>query len=248
MTIAEKKQEILQLIEQLHKGPSRAPSPGGGLEPPAKLLDKRIARRREELSSLRDQRQRTALHLLEERLLAVCDTLDRRISRIEQVLENQQARGAAPQPSGGALGTEIASDLSDMQPDTGMFSALPQAVHAAAPPPRTVEAEHTLSGKIEEGVLTDILQFISTNDKTGVFVTVSASGKTQVYFREGQIYHCAAGDITGENALFVAMSVEQGRFYFDETQDIPDEKTIDGNTQFLILEALRQIDESRGGE
>ncbi|MBW2277166.1 MAG: DUF4388 domain-containing protein, partial [Deltaproteobacteria bacterium] len=213
--------EILRLIEQLNQGPDRAPSSGRSDQPPAKLLDKRISRRREELSGLRDQRQQTALHLLEERLLAVCDTLDKRINKIEQLLEKRPATAAPERTVGGGMGTEIAGDLSAMQPDTGM---------------------------LQGGVLTDILQFISTNDKTGVFVTVSEGDETQVYFREGQIYHCEAGDVTGDNALFVAMAIEHGRFYFDETDEIPDDKTIDGNTQFLILEALRQIDESRGGE
>ncbi len=34
----------------------------------------------------------------------------------------------------------------------------------------------------------------------------------------------------------------------NDLEELPDEKTIDGNTQFLILEALRQIDEDKGGE
>ena len=48
--------------------------------------------------------------------------------------------------------------------------------------------------------------------------------------------------------LQAAMATKDGKFHFDETEDISDEITIDENTPFLILEALRQIDESRGGQ
>ena len=67
--------------------------------------------------------------------------------------------------------------------------------------------------------------------------------KIELYFRDGELFHAKSNDLEGQSAFFAAMASLKGRFYFDETGQIPTEKTIDGNTQFLILEALRQIDE-----
>jgi hypothetical protein len=61
--------------------------------------------------------------------------------------------------------------------------------------------------------------------------------------------HAEGAGMSGESAFFAAFATTKGRYSFHQTTDITTQKTIDGNTQFLILEALRRIDEeSPGGE
>lgn len=257
MTIAEKKHEILKLIEQLQ--PGSAPSRSAPQREPtisSRSLSNRISRRKQELSEIRGRREQLGLALLEERVLAICQALEQRIAHIEEILDKRSTAIGPGAPRQRRTGTEIAESSLDMEPDIGQlgaldFSAIEGEEQDSRPPKAQAGSRddgHSLSGTIEEGVLADILQFVSTNSKTGAFVVSSRGQQMHLYFSEGQICHAEAGEMTGENALFAAMAAEDGRFHFDETENIPDEITIDGNTQFLILEALRQIDESRGGE
>lgn len=105
------------------------------------------------------------------------------------------------------------------------------------------EGRYALQGHVQGQLLADVLQLISSNAMTGVFVVESDGASNRMYFDEGQICHAEGEGLSGESALFAALAFEHGRYYFQETSDLPEEKTIESNTQFLILEALRQIDE-----
>jgi hypothetical protein len=120
---------------------------------------------------------------------------------------------------------------------------------APAPQPATGSTsrfeQSTLSGTIREGLLADMLQMVSSNMMTGVFTTESNGTEIRLYFNEGEVCHGEGEGLVADNAFFAAMAMEKGRFYFTETDDLPGERTISSKTQFLILEALRQIDESK---
>lgn len=107
--------------------------------------------------------------------------------------------------------------------------------------------DHLLGGVVNDSVLPDLLQMLSSNQLTGVFVAEDARMKVELYFNGGEMYHATAGETVGESALFAAFGFEGGRFYFLESDQLAGERTIQANTQFLILEALRQIDEKQGG-
>jgi hypothetical protein len=126
-----------------------------------------------------------------------------------------------------------------------MGHALEPAGQTGRPPKREDPRldESTISGRIREGFLADILQMISSNILSGVFTVHANGSEIRLYVREGEVFHGDGPDLSGEGAFFAAMSVEEGRFFFNETKVLPKERTISGKTQFLILEALRQIDE-----
>lgn len=105
------------------------------------------------------------------------------------------------------------------------------------------EVEHTISGELRGQLMPDMLQLVSSNALTGVFVVRSGGTENRLYLEEGQICHAEGPGLEGESAFFASMAAEEGRYYFEETTDLPDKRTITGNTQFLILEALRKIDE-----
>ncbi|RLB48381.1 MAG: hypothetical protein DRJ42_23330 [Deltaproteobacteria bacterium] len=107
-------------------------------------------------------------------------------------------------------------------------------------------ANCALRGRITESLLPDLLQMVTSNRWTGVFVLNNETLECRLYFDDGQACHAEAPDVTGEGAFFVALALEEGEYAFMETPAHP-EKTINSNTQFLILEALRQIDEAKGG-
>jgi len=245
--IAEKKEQILQLIEKLNPESKRSTSrQSGGTAILKHPMSDRLAWRRQKLAELRERREKTGLDLLEARMLKTCQMLEERITRIERVIglgNPQPAAQNAPD------GTDFAPMSKPMQPSvhneastSNVPPVRPATLHA---PAAKKERVYTLSGVIQEGVLADILQLLSSNKKTGTF-TVEADGKrVEMFFRDGHLYHAACEDIRGQSAFFVAMALENGTFCFEEDDQLPEEVSIDGNTQFMILEALRQIDEER---
>ena len=100
------------------------------------------------------------------------------------------------------------------------------------------------SGMIEGQLLSDMLQLVSSNSLSGMFVVENEDGETRLFFEEGKIFHAVAPDLEGELAFFAAFGADHGRYYFTELDDMPEERTINASTQLLILEALRQIDEN----
>jgi hypothetical protein len=93
-------------------------------------------------------------------------------------------------------------------------------------------------------MVADMLQTVSSNGMSGVFVVEIEGEQTELYFDEGRMCHAQSGDLVGEQAFFAAFGAQAGRYFFRETTELPEAKTIDASTQLLILEALRQIDES----
>ena len=68
-------------------------------------------------------------------------------------------------------------------------------------------------------------------------------GKCSLYVDEGKICHAENGPMIGEDAFFAAFAAERGRYYFTETTELPADRTVSAGTQFLVLEALRRMDE-----
>jgi hypothetical protein len=105
---------------------------------------------------------------------------------------------------------------------------------------------HTFSGLIQGQMLSDMLQLVSSNTMSGVFTVENETGRFVLHFSEGRIVHAEGLDLMGEEAFFAAFGFESGAYTFRETEDLSEKKTIESGTQYLILEALRRIDESRG--
>jgi hypothetical protein len=245
MNIAEKKAQILKLIEKLNpESPQSAPRQTKESAILKHPLSDRLARRRQELAELKERREKTGLDLLEARMLRTCQMLEERIARIERIIgvgdRQKDARLAPDAP----YGTELAPESTTMQPSVQTAAKSQPGRPVALPAPTAgKERTYTLSGVIQEGVLADILQLLSSNKKTGAFTADADGKKVEMYFRDGNLYHATCEDISGQSAFFVGMALENGTFCFEETDQLPDEVSIDGNTQFMILEALRQIDE-----
>lgn len=116
-------------------------------------------------------------------------------------------------------------------------------VPQALPPAEQVPGQ-TFGGVIQGDILSDMLQLVSGNAMSGVFTVKNGSSSINLYCDEGKICHAAGEGLSGEGAVFAAFAFTEGTYAFRQTPDLPEERTITANTQFLILEALRKIDES----
>jgi hypothetical protein len=111
-------------------------------------------------------------------------------------------------------------------------------------PPTAQSDEYTFSGLIQGQMLSDMLQLVSSNNMSGKFVVQDGPRSSTLFFEQGRVSHAVSGSLTGEQAFFAAFAFEAGTYHFLESSEPPPERTVNSSTQFLILEALRQIDES----
>jgi predicted regulator of Ras-like GTPase activity (Roadblock/LC7/MglB family) len=94
--------------------------------------------------------------------------------------------------------------------------------------------------------LTDVIQLKGHNKYTGCITVVYDNSDGVIYFADGEIIHAVQGNTTGEEAIYQIIKWPGGSF------DIHPELTstvctIHYRTDFLLMEALRRLDEERAG-
>jgi hypothetical protein len=175
---------------------------------------------------------------------ASTERLDMRRRELAEIKQRRQ-RLAAIKPDNRVLELLHLLDgrvagIEELLREGGVASSSAQA--QLAPP------DSTFGGILKEGLLADMLQFASSNHMTGVFTVDDGEGtEVHFYFDEGEIVHAEGPDAVGESAVFTGMAFMSGSYYFRETDELPEERTIESKTQFLILESLRRVDEDRAG-
>jgi hypothetical protein len=230
-SVAQSKEEILQLIAALAPGASAGPAAPAPAAARLELQRWREAFYRDAVAD----RLTSLCTLLEERL----DALAGEVMAAPLPAEAPRERPAAAAPAAAAPSMEAWSDRPP-PPAAPPPADAPPALAAAAP--RAV-ADASLSGRILEGVLSDILQMLSANLRTGRFIITGAEGAAQLWYEDGEITHAVAGDLTGEAAFFAAIANLSGTFAFVDGGAPPPARSINNKTQFLILEGLRKMDE-----
>jgi len=261
MNITKKKEEILRLVEQLSPGRSGSAPLSRNIQSRQRhWVNERIQERQQRLREVKSRREQMGLDLLEDRLLSICETLEERIFKIEQMVSDNHKGSNSQEYPDPFAGMDVAKPNSSVRPAQASRSTAP-SVNSMLPDIMASEVQpavskgqepvsrkvHSLGGLIQEGIVADVLQLVSSNGKTGVFTLEQGDKRIDLYFDEGSLCHAQTDGMEGQSAFFAAMALEEGQFYFDESDAIPEERTIDGNTQFMILEALRQIDEEKGG-
>jgi hypothetical protein len=230
--IADRKAEILRLIKRVssedHLLPAANPDPGP--VPPRLEAPPKKPRQKKPQPLHKPTKRETHLHqeltrIQKQRRQLEGGLVDDLVHKLYRGLEDRVAtleKSVAAQAGGG----------------NGAPAQAPQ-------PPAPGTLDFVLGGKIQEGLMADILQLVSSNILSGVFTVDHLETTLKLYFKDGEICHAQGDGLSGESAVFAALALDDGQFYFEETEDLPEERTIENKTQFLILEALRQIDEER---
>lgn len=94
--------------------------------------------------------------------------------------------------------------------------------------------------------LTDVIQLKGHNKYTGAISVEYGESKGVIYFVDGEIIHAEQGDETGEQAIYEIIKWPGGTFNIhpEMTSNVC---TIHYRTDFLLLEALRRLDEESAG-
>ena len=100
-----------------------------------------------------------------------------------------------------------------------------------------------IKGRIEDMGLADIIQVLHNEHKTVGIHLASERGYGGVFLLDGELVHAAYRDIIGKDALWRLLSWDDGDFEVDQDEAAP-EISIDEPLESLLLDSMRQIDES----
>lgn len=94
--------------------------------------------------------------------------------------------------------------------------------------------------------LTDVIQLKGHNKYTGCITVEYGDSRGAIYFADGEIIHATLGTEAGEEAIYQIIKWPGGTFNIhpEMTSNVC---TIHYRTDFLLLEALRRLDEERAG-
>jgi hypothetical protein len=79
--------------------------------------------------------------------------------------------------------------------------------------------------------------------KSCALIFTNENEKCEMYFVEGQVTHAEYGDLTGDKAVFKVLRWTSGNFQMD-FEGKTSKQTTQLNTQGLLMEGLRLLDES----
>jgi hypothetical protein len=104
-----------------------------------------------------------------------------------------------------------------------------------------------MSGRIEEVPVPDLLQLFATSKKNGM-LSISGEHEGRIHLRQGKVVFAAiegAESLGARKAFFRIIAWETGRFVLDQAtqEEFPEE--LEGSTEALLMDGMRQLDELR---
>ncbi|PYX36833.1 MAG: hypothetical protein DMG73_12760 [Acidobacteria bacterium] len=109
---------------------------------------------------------------------------------------------------------------------------------------KAASTDGILRGSLSQMNVIDLVQSLEMGRKSCLLTMTNEGEKCELYFTEGQIVHAAYGALTGDEAVFKVLRWTGGNFQVDFSGKTK-EQTTHLNTQGLLMEGLRRLDESR---
>jgi len=132
------------------------------------------------------------------------------------------------------------ADAEDLD-ETAVKAKLEQAAQQAAKATKT----SSMTGKIEEIPLPDLLQLFHTSKKNGVLV-VKGESEGRIYLRQGRVYYAVIDenhDLGPQKSFNRIVTWEQGDFELRQADSQEFMVELDSSTEALLMDALRLLDE-----
>jgi CheY-like chemotaxis protein len=109
---------------------------------------------------------------------------------------------------------------------------------------KTASSDGILRGSLAQMNVIDLVQSLEMGRKSCLLTMSNGDEKCDIYFTQGQVKHAAYGSIRGDNAVFKVLRWTDGNFQIDFAGKTTQETTT-LNTQGLLMEGLRLLDESQ---
>jgi CheY-like chemotaxis protein len=108
---------------------------------------------------------------------------------------------------------------------------------------KTAPSDGVVRGNLAQMNVIDLMQSLEMGRKSCRLTLNKDSDKCEVFFAEGQVKHATYGDLVGDEAVFKVLRWTGGSFELD-FEGKTDKETTQLNTQGLLMEGLRLLDES----
>ncbi len=105
-------------------------------------------------------------------------------------------------------------------------------------------ADGVLRGSLTQMNVIDLVQSLEMGRKSCLLTMTNGDDKCEIYFNQGQAKHATYGPITGDAAVFKVLRWTEGNFQIDFNGK-SDLETTTLNTQGLLMEGLRLLDEAQ---
>src|ERR1700739_4164003 len=115
---------------------------------------------------------------------------------------------------------------------------------------KTAPSDGVVRGNLSQMNVIDLMQSLEMGRKSCQLSLSNEGDKCEVFFVEGQVKHATYGSLVGDQAVFKVLRWTGGSFQLD-FEGKTDKETPQLNTQGLLMEGLRLLDESQrdgGGE
>jgi len=99
-----------------------------------------------------------------------------------------------------------------------------------------------VSGSLREMSLPDVVQILSNGRKSGRLIVEADGERGEVHFRDGDVWDAAFGSSRGEEGFYRMLLLNDGEFQL-EPGFIPETRRIQAQTESLLLEGMRRLDE-----
>ncbi|HZP63765.1 MAG TPA: response regulator [Terriglobales bacterium] len=105
-------------------------------------------------------------------------------------------------------------------------------------------SDGVLRGSLSQMNVIDLVQSLEMGRKSCGLTFTNKDETCEVYFREGQVTHAQYGALTGDQAVFKVLRWTDGNFQLN-FEGKTNKQTTTLNTQGLLMEGLRLLDESQ---
>jgi len=112
---------------------------------------------------------------------------------------------------------------------------------------KTAPSDGVLRGNLSQMNVIDLVQSLEMGRKSCALTLTNERDKCEMYFSEGQVTHAAYCTLTGDKAVFKVLGWTGGSFQIN-FEGKTSKQTTTLNTQGLLMEGLRMLDESKRDE
>jgi len=109
---------------------------------------------------------------------------------------------------------------------------------------KTAPSDGVVRGNLSQMNVIDLMQSLEMGRKSCQLSLANEGDKCEVFFVEGQVKHATYGSLVGDEAVFKVLRWTGGNFQLD-FEGKTDQQTTQLNTQGLLMEGLRLLDESQ---
>ena len=109
---------------------------------------------------------------------------------------------------------------------------------------KSTSSDGTVRGSLAQMNVIDLVQSLEMGRKSCLLTLTLDTDTCEMYFSEGQVTHAVYGSLTGDAAVFKVLRWTGGNFQIDFEGKTKQQSTT-LNTQGLLMEGLRLLDESR---